>query len=88
MKSTSRYDTNNATPMQEAAQRKHLLGAFKEFKNPDGTEIYAIVYGFIGKNGKKKLLKYCPMIANSERFEMYVRKHKQIVLAVYNRQSL
>jgi hypothetical protein len=84
-KSTSRYDTNNATLEQEAAHRKYMLSALKADTNPDGSKPYALAYGFVDTQGRKKLLKRCPVFQTAARFEQYIRKHKQIVLAVYNR---
>ena len=85
MKSTSRYDTNDATLEQEVAHRKYMLAALKADTNPDGSKPYALAYGFMDKQGRKKLLKRCPVFSTAASFERYIRKHKQTVLAVYNR---
>lgn len=85
VKSTSKYDVNNATIEQEVSRRKYMLSALKADRNPDGSKPYAIAYGFIDAQGRKKLLKRCPVFPSAGSFERYIRKHKQIVLAVYNR---
>lgn len=81
---TSRYDINNATLEQEIERRKYMLGALKADTNPDGTKPYALAYGFVDSKGRKKLLRKCPVFPTAAAFNRYIRKHKQIVLAVYN----
>lgn len=85
MKNTSRYGTNNATIKQEVAHRKYMLAALKAGINPDGSKPYALAYGFVDAQGRKKLLKRCPVFPTPESFDRYLKKHKQTVLAVYNR---
>lgn len=87
MKRKSRYDTNNATPEQEAAHRKYVHAALRADTNPDGSKPYALAYGFVDAQGRKKLLKRCPIFPNAASFERYIRKHKQVVLAVYNHRA-
>lgn len=84
-KSTSRYDINNATLKQEVERRQYMLRALKADTNPDGSKPYALAYGFVDSEGRKKLLRRCPVFPTETAFERYIRKHKQIVLAVYNR---
>ena len=84
-RSTSRYDINNATLEQEVERRKYMLAALKADTNPDGSKPYALAYGFIDSRGRKKLLRKCPVFPTVRAFERYIRKHKQTVLAVYNR---
>lgn len=83
--STSRYDINNATLEQEVERRKYMLGALKADTNPNGSKPYALAYGFVDSKGRKKLLRKCPVFPIEAAFERYIRKHKQTVLAVYNR---
>lgn len=82
---TSRYDITNATLEQEVSRRKYMLAALKASKNPDGSKPYAIAYGFIDREGRKKLLKKCPVLPTERAFDRYLARHKQTVLAVYNR---
>ena len=83
--STSRYDINNATLEQEIKRRNYMLRALKADTNPDGSKPYALAYGFVDSKGRKKLLRKCPVFPTEVAFDRYTRKHKQTVLAVYNR---
>ncbi len=87
MKNTSRYKNTNATLEAEVKERRLILEQMKSGRLDfiDGTKPCAIPYGVADKDGRKKLFKYCPVFYSMEAFEVYVRKHKQIVLAVYNR---
>ncbi len=84
-KSTSRYTTNDATLREEIAARKHMADFLEVDYGPNGEPPYAIAYGFCGADGTKKLLKRCPVFYSDTSFDAYVKKHKQIVLAVYKR---
>lgn len=81
---TSRYFNSNATLEQEVAHRKYVHAALKTDKNMDGTRPYAIAYGFVDRQGRKKLLRYNPVFSTAAQFDRYMKKHKQIVLAVFN----
>lgn len=83
--STTPYTTKNATLIEEVEHRKYMLAALKADKNADGTKPYALAYGFRDSAGRKKLLKKCPVFPTEAAFERYIKKHKQTVLAVYNR---
>lgn len=85
MNNTGRYRTNSATLHEEITLRKQMLSFLKRAKNIDGSKAYAIAYGAIEKDGKKKLFKHCPLFPNEKSFDKYVKSHKQIILAVYNR---
>lgn len=83
---TSRYITTNATLIEQVKRRKSM----KEWmqtpiaRGINGEIPYAIVYGVAEQNGIVKLFKKCPVFYNSNGFENYVKKHKQIVQAVYS----
>ncbi|MDF2499333.1 MAG: hypothetical protein K0Q77_47 [Anaerosporomusa subterranea] len=81
---TSRYDNNNATLEEEIERRKYMLSALRADENPDGSKPYALAYGFVDNQGRKKLLRRCPVFPTFTSFDRYIRRHKQTVLAVYN----
>lgn len=85
MKSTSRYSIVGATLEQEIKVRKELTIYLKAAKFIAGRPAYAAAYGFVDNVGCKKILKCRPVFFDSARFDLYVMRHKQIVLAVYNR---
>ena len=84
-KSTSCYEVCDATLEQEVARRKYMLACLKSDRNPNGSKPYAIAYGVIDSNGRKKLFKKCPVLSTPRTFDTYLKKHKKTVLAVYNR---
>lgn len=79
------YKNANATIAEEVKVRKYLKeeidnGGLDRFKEKP----YAIAYGVSDLDGTRKLFRKRPVFYTSEAFDRYVKKHRQIVLAVYS----
>lgn len=80
------YKNTNATLAEEARIRRHhkycmdngLLDSITKQKP------YAVAYGLSDNQGTRKLFRRCPVFYSAETFDAYVKKHRQIVLAVYS----
>ena len=85
----SRYFNNDATIEEETVHKVYVNEALQnEIKNATcaGLKVpYAIIYGFVDQNGKKKLLRKNSIILTEKGFDKYIVKHKQAVLAVFNK---
>lgn len=72
-----------ATLEEEAECRKRCIEKLKDL-NMYGNPAYAMVYGFITKDGRKRALKTKPVFFNQANFDRYIKESKHILLAVYN----
>lgn len=80
------YKNANATLAEEVKRRKYLK---EEIDNGHLNSInkekpYAIAYGVSDLDGTRKLFRKAPVFYTSEAFDRYVKKHRQIVLAIYS----
>ena len=79
------YKTTNATLAEEVKRRKYLK---EEIDNGSldcfGKKPYAIAYGVSDPDGTRKLFKKAPVFYTADGFDRYLKKHRQIVLAVYS----
>lgn len=80
------YKNTNATLADEVKIRRHhkecmdsgLLDSIHKQKP------YAVAYGLSDSKGTRKLFRWSPVFYTAEAFDAYVKKHRQIVLAVYS----
>ena len=80
------YKNTNATLAEEVETRKYLKGEIDNghLDSIDKKKPYAIAYGVSDLDGTLKLFKKRPVFYTSEGFDRYVKKHRQIVRAVYS----
>jgi len=80
------YKTANATLAEEVRIRKHHKECIDKglVNSIHGEKPYAIAYGVSDMDGTRKLFRKCPVFYTAEGFDRYVKKHRQIVLAVYS----
>lgn len=80
------YRTTNATLAEEVKLRKYLKEEIDNghLNSMNKEKPYAIAYGVSDLDGTRKLFKKAPVFYTPEGFDRYVKKHRQIVLAVYS----
>lgn len=80
------YSNANATLADEVKRRKYLKEEIDNghLDSMDKKKPYAIAYGVSDYDGTRKLFKKAPVFYTAEGFDRYVKKHRQIVLAVYS----
>lgn len=84
-KSTSIYKNSNATPEDVEKVKEWAFRVLNEPLSKTVGNPYALVFGVRDSKGRTKLFKYCKLFGDPERFEAYLFKHKQPVLAVYDK---
>ena len=85
-KMASIYKNANATLAEEVRLRKHFKECIDEglVNSIHNEKPYAIAYGVSDPDGTRKLFRKSPIFYTSEAFDRYVKKHRQIVLAIYS----
>lgn len=80
------YSNANATLEQEVRFRKHIKERMDsgDLDSIDKQKPYAVAYGLSTLDGTRKLFKWAIVFRSAEKFDQYVKKHRQIVLAVYS----
>lgn len=71
------------TQAEEVQVRKRCIEKLKDLSMYN-RPAYAMIYGFITKDGRKRVLKVKPVFFNQANFGRYIKKSKHIPLAVYN----
>lgn len=82
----SMYRTTNATLQEEVKLRKYFKDEMDNGRldSIDKKKPYAIAYGLADNKCNRKLFKWSPVFYTAKRFDDYVKKHRQIVLAIYS----